>query len=103
MGHGTETQDNGMGFVWGLSPNDVTIMMILATAMVFFLPVLVTLYLYMSGVYTNRRSFQSVFYALLAFFALTIGISMSIQYSHQNYDPPATTPISLSKVLSKTL
>jgi hypothetical protein len=71
--------------------------------MFLLLPVLVALYLSVSGVFTNRRSFQSIFYALLAFFALTIGISMSVQYSYQNYDPPATTPISLSKVLSKPL
>ncbi|MEO8047256.1 MAG: hypothetical protein ABI955_13600 [Nitrospirota bacterium] len=78
-------------------------MAILITTMFVLLPVLVALYLSVSGVFTNRRSFQSVFYALLAFFALTVGISMSIQYSYQNYDPPATTPVSLSKVLSKPL
>jgi hypothetical protein len=78
-------------------------MMIVITTMFLLLPVLVALYLSVSGVFTNRRSFQSIFYALLAFFALTIGISMSVQYSYQNYDPPATTPISLSKVLSKPL
>lgn len=78
-------------------------MMIVITTMFLLLPVLVALYLSVSGVFTNRRSFQSVFYALLAFFVLTIGISMSIQYSYQNYDPPATTPVSLSEVLSKTL
>ena len=78
-------------------------MMIVITTMFLLLPVLVALYLSVSGVFTNRKSFQSVFYALLAFFALTVGISMSIQYSYQNYDPPATTPISLSKVLSKHL
>jgi hypothetical protein len=78
-------------------------MMILITTMFLLLPVLVALYLSVSGVFTNRRSFQSVFYALLAFFALTIGISMSVQYSYQSDDPPATTPVSLSKVLSKPL
>lgn len=78
-------------------------MAIFITTMFVLLPVLVALYLSVSGVFTNRRSFQSVFYALLAFFALTVGISMSIQYSYQNYDPPATTPVSLSKVLSKPL
>jgi hypothetical protein len=78
-------------------------MMIVITTMFLLLPVLVALYLSVSGVFTNRRSFQSVFYALLAFFALTIGISMSVQYSYQSYDPPATIPVSLSKVLSKTL
>ena len=78
-------------------------MMILITTMFLLLPVLVALHLSVSGVFTNRRSFQSVFYVLLAFFALTVGISMSIQYSYQNYDPPATTPVSLSEVLSKHL
>jgi hypothetical protein len=78
-------------------------MMIVITTMFLLLPVLVALYLSVSGVFTNRRSFQSVFYALLAFFALTIGISMSVQYSYQSDDPPATTPVSLSKVLSKPL
>ena len=78
-------------------------MMILITTMFLLLPVLVALYLSVSGVFTNRRSFQSVFYVLLAFFALTVGISMSIQYSYQNYDHPATTPVSLSEVLSQHL
>jgi hypothetical protein len=78
-------------------------MMIVITTMFLLLPVLVALYLSVSGVFTNRRSFQSVFYALLAFFALTVGISMSIQYSHQNNVPPATTPVSLGEVLSKHL
>lgn len=78
-------------------------MMILLTTMFLLLPVLVALYLSVSGVFTNRRSFQSVYYALLAFFALTVGISMSIQYSYKNYDPPATIPVSLSEVLSKRL
>jgi hypothetical protein len=63
----------------------------------FFLPlVLVTLYLYVSGVFTNRRAFQFTFCILLAFFALTIGIG--IQLSYQGYDLPATTPVSLSEV-----
>lgn len=78
-------------------------MMILITTMFLLLPVLVALYLSVSGVFTNRRSFQSVYYALLAFFALTVGISMSIQYSYKNYDPPTTIPVSLSEVLSKPL
>ena len=78
-------------------------MMIVITTMFLLLPVLVALYLSVSGVFTNRRSFQSVFYALLAFFALTVGISMSIQYSYQSDAPPATTPVSLGEVLSKNL
>ena len=78
-------------------------MAIFITTMFLLLPVLVALYLSVSGVFSNRRSFQSIFYALLAFFALTIGISMSVQYSYQSDDPPATTPVSLSEVLSKPL
>jgi hypothetical protein len=71
-------------------------MSIFVTTM-FFLPlVLVTLYLYVSGVFTNRRAFQFTFCILLAFFALTIGIG--IQLSSQGYDLPATTPVSLSEV-----
>jgi hypothetical protein len=51
----------------------------------FLLPlVLVTLYLYVSGVFTNRRAFQFGFHSLLVLFALTIGIV--IQLSYQGYD-----------------
>ena len=60
--------------------------------------VLVTLYLYMSGAFTNRRVFQATFYILLALFALTIGIG-GTQLSSQGYDLLATTPVSLSEVL----
>ncbi|HSL03845.1 MAG TPA: hypothetical protein VK901_09950 [Nitrospiraceae bacterium] len=60
--------------------------------------VLVTLHLYASGVFTNRRAFQFTFYILLAFFALTIGIG-GIQLSYQGYDLLAPTPVSLSEVL----
>jgi hypothetical protein len=64
----------------------------------FLLPlVLVTLYLYVSGVFTNRRAFQFAYFILLVFFALTIGIG--IQYSYQGYDLLATTPVSLSEIL----
>jgi hypothetical protein len=71
-------------------------MMILVAAM-FLLPLgLVALYLYVSGVFTNRRAFQFGFYILLVFFALTIGIGI---HSCQGYDLPATTPVSLSEVL----
>ena len=42
---------------------------------IFLLPlVVVTLYLYVSGVFTNRRAFQLTFFILLTFFALIIGI-----------------------------
>lgn len=64
----------------------------------FWLPlVVVTLYLYLSGVFTNRRAFQFTFSILLVFFALTIGIV--IQYSNQSYDLPVTTPVALSEGL----
>ena len=63
----------------------------------FLLPlVLVTRYLYVSGVFTNRRAFQFAYFILLVFSALTIGIV--IQYSCQGYDLLATTPVSLSEV-----
>lgn len=78
-------------------------MMIVVTIMFLLLPVLVALYLSVSGVFTNRRTFQSVFYILLAFFALTIGVSMSIHYSNQSYDPRVTTQISLSEALPEPL
>jgi len=59
-------------------------MNIIVTTM-FLLPlVLVTLYLYVSGVFTNRRAFQFGFHSLLVLFALTIGIV--IQLSYQGYD-----------------
>jgi hypothetical protein len=71
-------------------------MLILVTIM-FLLPlVLLALYLYVSGVFTNRRAFQFGFSILLVFFALTIGIGI---HSYQGYDLPATTPVSLSEVL----
>ena len=71
-------------------------MMILIAAM-FLIPLgLVALYLYVSGVFTNRRAFQFGFYILLVFFALTIGIGI---HSYQGNDLAATTPVSLSEVL----
>jgi len=64
-------------------------MNIFATIM-FLLPlVLVTLYLDVSGVFTNRRAFQCTFYILLTFFALIIGVG-GIQLSYQGYDLSAT-------------
>jgi hypothetical protein len=44
-----------------------TVMTIFVTIMFLLPPVLVALYLSMSGVFANRRAFQSVFYILLAF------------------------------------
>ena len=73
-------------------------MNIIVTTM-FLLPlVVVTLYLYVSGVFTNRRAFQFTFFFLLAFFALIIGIG-GIQLSYQGYDLQATTPVSVSEAL----
>ena len=64
----------------------------------FLLPlVLVSLYLYVSGVFINRRTFQFTFYFLLVFFALTIGVG--IQLSYHGYTLPATTSVSLNAVL----
>ena len=55
-------------------------MMILVTAM-FLLPLaLVAIYLYVSGVFTNRSAFRFFFYVLLASFALTIGIGIQHSY-----------------------
>ena len=71
-------------------------MMILVAAMFLLTLVLLALYLHVSGVFTNRRTFQFGFYLLLVFFALTIGIGI---HSYQGYDLLATTPVSLSEVL----
>jgi len=69
-------------------------MMILVA--MFLLPLgLVALYLYVSGVFTNRRAFQFGFSILLVFFALAIGIGI---HSCQGDNLPATTPVSLSEV-----
>lgn len=73
-------------------------MTIFATFM-FLLPlVLVTRYLSVSGVFTNRRAFQFTFYTLLTLLALIIGIG-GIQLSYQGYGLPAAAPLSLSEVL----
>ncbi len=71
-------------------------MMILVTAMFLLTLVLLALYLYVSGAFTNRRAFQFGFYILLVFFALTIGIGI---HSYQGYNLPATAPVSLNEVL----
>jgi hypothetical protein len=73
-------------------------MMILLTTLFLQPLVLVTLYLYVFGGFTNRRAFQYTFSILLAFFALTIGIG-GVQLFYQGYDLPAPTPVSLSEVL----
>jgi hypothetical protein len=71
-------------------------MMILVAAMFLLTLVVLALYLYVSGVFTNRRAFQFGFYLLLAFFVLTIGLGIN---SCQGYDLPATPLVSLSEVL----
>lgn len=72
-------------------------MMLLVAAMFFLPPALVTVYLYVSGVFVNRRRFQSAFYLLLALFALTIGVGT--QLSYLGYNMPENPPVSLSEVL----
>lgn len=74
-------------------------MMLLVAAMLFLPPALVTVYLYVSGVFINRRRFQSAFYLLLALFALTIGIGT--QLSYLGYGLPENPPVSLSEVLTE--
>ena len=57
--------------------------MIIFITIMFLLPLgLVVLYLYVSGVFTNRRAFQFAFSILVALFALIIGIG-GIQLSYQ--------------------
>ena len=66
----------------------------------FVLPlVLLALYLFLSSMFntTHLRAFQFALYILLAFFTLTIGIG--VQYSHEDYHRPITTPLSLTVVL----
>ncbi len=71
----------------------------IVVTIMFLLPlVLVTRYLYVSGVFTNRKAFRLTFYVLVGFFALIIGIG-GIQLSYQGHDLPATTPVSLTEVL----
>jgi uncharacterized membrane protein len=72
-------------------------MMFFVAAMFLLTLVVLALYLYVSGVFTNRRAFQFAFCILLVFFALTIGIG--IQHSYQGYDFPAATPPALTEVL----
>jgi len=57
-------------------------------------------YLYVSGVFTKRRTFQFTLYILFVFLALIIGIG-GIQLSYLGYDFPATTPVSMTEVLSE--
>lgn len=74
-------------------------MMILVAAMFLLPTVLVTLYLNVSGVFSNQKAFQSAFYILLALFALTIGIGT--QLSYYGYGLPTTPPVSVTEVLSE--
>lgn len=67
----------------------------------FLLPVaLMTQYLSMYGVFTNRSAFQCTFYILLSFFLLLIGIG-GVQLSYLSYDLPATAPLSLTEAVPK--
>ena len=70
-------------------------MMILVAAMFLLTLIILALYLYVFGVFTNRRAFQFGFYILLVFFALTIGIGI---HSYLGYNLSATTPLSLTEV-----
>ena len=73
----------------------------IVVTIMFLLPLaLVTLYLYLSGVFTNRRAFQCIFSILVAFFVLIIGVG-GIQLSYQAYDLQARTPVALSEILSE--
>lgn len=68
---------------------------------IFFLPLaLMTQYLSVYGVFTNRSAFQCTFYVLLSFFLLLIGVG-GVQLSYLIYDLPATAPLSLTEVLSQ--
>jgi hypothetical protein len=73
-------------------------MMILVIGMFLLVLVLVSLYLYVHGVFNTSylRAYQCAFYILMVCFALTIGIG--IQHFYEGYDRPATTPLSLSEV-----
>lgn len=75
-------------------------MNIVVTTMLLLPLVLVTFYLYLSGVFTNWRAFQFIFSILMAFFVLIIGIG-DIQLSYQAYDLQATTLVALSEILSE--
>ena len=65
--------------------------MIVVAAIFLVLPLLVTLHLYTSGGFTNRRAFQYVFFTLLVLFALTIVLVI-----HHSYDFSTTTPVALT-------
>ncbi|HSL03234.1 MAG TPA: hypothetical protein VK901_06825 [Nitrospiraceae bacterium] len=69
-------------------------------AILFLQPlVLVSLYLYVSGVFTTRRAFRfTVYYIVLAFFALSI----TSQLSYPGYDLLASTAMLLSEVLPES-
>lgn len=67
--------------------------MIVVAVIFLVLPLLVTLHLYTSGGFTNRRAFRYVFFTLLVLFALTIMLVI-----HQSNEFPTTTPMSLTDV-----
>jgi hypothetical protein len=54
---------------------------IVVAAIFLVLPLLITLHLYTSGGFTNRRAFQYVFFTLLVIFALTIVIAIYRSYA----------------------
>ncbi len=60
---------------------------------------LLALYLSLSSMFntTHLRASQFALSILLVFFALTIGVG--IQYFHEDYHRPITTPLSLTVVL----
>ena len=61
---------------------------------------LVTLYLYVSGVFINRRAFQVSFcYIAWACFALSIGITIRLS---PGYDLLASTAVLLSEILPES-
>ena len=62
--------------------------MIVVAAIFLALPLLITLHLYTSGGFTNRRAFQYVFFTLLVLFALTMVIVIYL-----SYDFPPTAPV----------
>ena len=73
---------------------------ILLTTLILQPLMLVTLYLYVSGVFINRRAFQFTFcYIVWACFALSIGITIRLS---PGYDLLASTAVLLSKVLHES-
>lgn len=72
--------------------------MIVVAAIFLVLPLLITLHLYTSGGFTNRRAFQYVFFTLLVLFALTL--VLIIHQSNDFTNAPLTVQ-ALAEMLSK--